>query len=76
VRQRVYRGRCVNNEYLEASLNRFKDRRNTIYALVNDQLGLSSREREKVTRYIDDFYELIDDPRAVERKIINKCIWA
>ena len=74
MRQRVYRGRCVNNEYLEASLNRFKDRRNTIYALVNDQLGLSSREREKVTRYIDDFYELIDDPRVVERKIINNCI--
>jgi hypothetical protein len=74
VRQRVYRGRCVNNAYLDASFNRFKERRDIIYALVNDQLGLDSRQRKRVTSYIDDFYEVIDDPRQAERRIVEKCI--
>ncbi|MCO4810797.1 MAG: hypothetical protein KC572_04290 [Gammaproteobacteria bacterium] len=74
VRQRVYRGRCGNNEYVEASLTRFRDRRDVIYTLVLNQEGLESRERKELIRYIDDFYELIDDPRAIERKIIKKCI--
>jgi hypothetical protein len=74
VRQRVYRGRCVNNEYVEASLRRFRDRRDTIYKLVLEQEGLEPRVRKDIIRYIDDFYELIDDPRDVERKIIKKCI--
>lgn len=74
VRQRVYRGRCVNNEYVGASLQRFRDRRDAIYALVLEQEGLEPRVRKRMIRYIDDFYELIDDPRAVERKIIRDCI--
>ena len=73
VRQRVYRGRCVNTAPLAASLKRFSDRRDAIYKLVREQEGLESRVREKLIRYIDDFYELIDDPRDVERKIIKRC---
>ena len=74
VRQRLYRGRCVNNEHIPASLRRFRERRDSIYALVNEQEGLQTRVREDLVRYIDDFYELIDDPEDVERRIIKKCI--
>ena len=74
VRQRLYRGRCVNNEYVEASLQRFRDRRDAIYTLVLEQEGLEPRARKRMIRYINDFYELIDDPRDVERRIIKKCI--
>jgi len=74
VRQRVYRGRCVNNEHLAASLQKFRDSRQAIDALVDGQEGLDSRARKRVARYVDDFYKLIDKPRDVERRIINKCI--
>jgi hypothetical protein len=74
VRQRVYRGRCVNNEHVPASLRRFRDRRDSIYALVNEQEGLQSGVRENLVRYIDDFYELINDPKDVERRIVKRCI--
>ena len=74
VRQRLYRGRCVNNEHVPASLRRFRDRRDSIYALVNQQEGLESGVRKKLVRYIDAFYELIDDPKDVEQKIIKKCV--
>ena len=74
VRQRLYRGRCVNNEHLEASLQRFRENRSEIYALINDQEGLTSSTRKSLIRYVDGFFELIDDPRDVERRIANKCV--
>lgn len=74
VRQRLYRGRCVNNEHIPASLRKFRERRDSIYALVSEQEGLDSRVRKKLVRYIDDFYELIDDSKDVEREIIKECI--
>ena len=74
VRQRVYRGRCVNNEYVDASLRQFRDRHDAIYKLVFEQEGLDSGVRNNIVRYIDDFYDLINDPGDIERKITKKCI--
>lgn len=74
VRQRHYRGRCVNNAQVAASLQKFRDTRAAIYALVNEQEGLQPRTRNRLVDYIDDFYELIDDPEAVEKKITSSCI--
>jgi len=74
VKQRVYRGRCVNNEYLAGSLQRFRDNRRDIYALIEEQEGLSSAAQKAVTKYVDEFFELIDDPRKVERRIIDRCV--
>jgi hypothetical protein len=74
VRQRLYRGRCVNNGRVAASLQKFRDAREVIYALVNEQEGLESRTRNRLVDYIDNFYGLIDDPEAVEKKIISRCI--
>ncbi len=74
VRQRLYRGRCANNEYIPASLQRFRDSRDAIYTLVNEQEGFEPRVRKSLVRYIDKFYKLIEDPRDVERKITRRCI--
>jgi len=74
VRQRAYRGRCVNNDHVAASLQKFRDSRLEINALAEEQEGLESKVRDRIVRYIDDFYELIDDPRDVERKLIKRCI--
>jgi hypothetical protein len=74
VRQRLYRGRCANNGHVAASLHEFRDRRDAIYALVHEQEGLESSMRERIVRYIDKFYDLTDEPRDVERQIINRCI--
>jgi len=74
VRQRLYRGRCVNNEHVAKSLQRFRDSRESIYALINDQEGLQSDVRDRLIGYTDDFYGLINDPEKVAQRIIKKCI--
>ena len=72
--QRLYRGRCANNEHLESSLQLFRDQENAIYSLIDEQVGLKPYVRKEVTGYIDDFYELINDPRDVEKKIVDECL--
>jgi hypothetical protein len=74
VRQRIYRGRCVNLEHLPASLQRFQEVREAIYALVQEHEGLTSMTRKSLLQYVNNFYKLIDDPRKVEKYMSNKCI--
>jgi hypothetical protein len=74
VRQRLYRGRCANNEYIAASLQKFRDSREEIYTLIDGQVGLKPKVRKDLIRYVDSFYKLIDKPRNVERKITGRCI--
>jgi len=74
VRQRLYRGYCVNNSRIEATVDRFLEARSALYALVADQQELEPTVREYIARYMDEFYEVIGDPGEVERQIIGKCI--
>ncbi len=76
VRTRLYRGRCFNNEHVLASLQEFRDGRDAIYAVIDAQEGLTSGTRKSIVGYVDKFYKLIDDPRDVEKHIIDKCIGA
>jgi len=74
VRTRLYRGRCANNAYMDQSLQRFKEKRPEIYALINEQEGLTDGTRKALTKYMDAFYKLINDPEDVERYLLDKCI--
>ena len=74
VKQRVYRGRCVNNRHIENSLQQFRDKRNAIYELVENQVGFEDHTRKDLVTFIDRFYDLIDDPKRVERTITKNCL--
>ena len=74
VRQRIYRGRCQNNDYVEASTERFRAIRNNIFALIETQEGLTRKVRELLADYVQQFYDIADDPRQVKRVMIKKCI--
>ena len=74
VRERLYLGNCVNNGYLEASISRFDQARDTLYALVANLQELEPTVRQSIASYMDEFYAIIGDPREVERQIIGKCI--
>ncbi|MDH3587740.1 MAG: hypothetical protein OEQ30_11675 [Gammaproteobacteria bacterium] len=75
VRHRVYRGRCDNNDHVENSIERFKAVRNNIFALIQTQDGLTPRVRKIITNYVQDFYDIADDPRQIERRMIEKCVF-
>jgi hypothetical protein len=74
VKQRLYRGRCANNEYLDSTLQLFQDKRQAIYGLLDEVPGLSNTNIKKTRRYIDEFYSTIDSPKRVERYVVDKCL--
>ena len=74
VRQRVYRGRCQNNDYIDDSIDRFKAVRNNIFALIETQEGLTAKVRDLLADYVQQFYAIADDPRRVTRLMTKKCI--
>lgn len=73
VRQRVYRGRCQHHEFLDEVIGIFNDRRDALEtALLPD--GLEGGTRRSAERYINQFYEIINDPEKLQREIIDECI--
>jgi len=74
VKQRLYRGRCANNDQLERTFQLYRDKRAEIDGLVNGQPGLSDSERKKTLGYIDDFYKIIDSQRQVNYRFLKACL--
>jgi hypothetical protein len=74
VRERLYRGRCDNNEHLDTSIRAFQDNREAIFGLAAATPGLSKMYQAKVTNYIGSFYKIIDSPRQVDRRLRNNCV--
>ena len=74
VRERLYRGRCVNNQYLEASKQAFIDHKQAIYDLARNDEHFSNGTRKKTVGYIDLFYEVIENPKKFQAKIVDECV--
>jgi len=72
--QRVYRGYCVNNEFVDGSIAAFQKARQDLYTLVAEQAELEPTVRENIARYMDGFYEIVSDPQEVERAITGACM--
>lgn len=73
VKQRLYRGLCRSNETLPATLARYNDARSSISPLPGQVTGLSERNRATASRYIDAFYDTINDEKKRQVRLIDKC---
>jgi hypothetical protein len=73
VRQRLYRGPCLTPEQWEAVLAAFRERRAAIYALYDSLPDLPPRYIKDTRGYLDDFYEVIDDPGKLSKQLVRRC---
>ena len=74
VRQRLYRGRCRNNQLLDETLEEYRQQRAAILQLPEEQIGLADSTRQALGKYLEQFYAIIDSPKSVNRKLVRKCI--
>ncbi len=74
VRQRLYRGRCINNAHLPASLQVFRDNKDAFFILVQNLPDLSGSSKTSMFALMQSFFKLIDNPKAVEKKLVRKCV--
>lgn len=70
-RQRLYRGFCRSPEYLEGAIARTLEARPEIEALISEEQALSPRARDGALKYIASYYDVIGDPRKLQREL--KC---
>lgn len=73
VQQRLYRGRCVNNEHLAATIELYRERRQMIEYVVEEAQPLTARTRKMVLKYIDKFYGVIESESKMQRALIKSC---
>jgi hypothetical protein len=71
VLERVYRGFPRTMEELDKTLQVFKDQKEKIYSLVKKFELLSSRNRDEMIGYLNDFYKQINDKRTIKNVFID-----
>jgi hypothetical protein len=67
VRQRIYRGYCRFNDQLPAQIAHFRARRDALYAIIDGETRLSESRRRSARRFIEGFFETLDNPATLER---------
>lgn len=73
VKQRIYRGFCMSDTETEYALNRISDKRERIYAIMSEDPLSSEKGVRRAIKYTDQFYKIIDDPRKLQREILDEC---
>jgi hypothetical protein len=65
VRQRLFRGHCVQNGAIPAAIAVFQKQKIAIYALYTDDIGklLDPSTVKETLRYWDDFYKSLERPK-------------
>ena len=73
VRERLYRGYCVEEDVFEVVLNDFRDERETLLAIANEPEIMGKRTAKRAVSYLEDFYKIIDNPKKLNREILEAC---
>jgi hypothetical protein len=73
VRQRIYRGFCTDLEVLNGALDEFRAKREALLSIAGDTDYVSRRSARKGVSYLEDFYDVIDNPKHLKKKIIEVC---
>ncbi len=71
VRQRLYRGFPRSLPEVEEVVAVFKGKKEKIYSLINNFDLLTSASKIEMTRYLDDFYNIINDPKMLKYTFVD-----
>ena len=73
VRFRFFYGLCVPRPILDEAIAELQSRRDDFMALIANSEQLDEGLREKNLTYIEEFFEIIDDPELTNEEIIRRC---
>lgn len=74
VQERLYRGLCFSEAELEDVFRLFREKKERILKLIEDFTLLDEQRRYAMLTYIDEFYQIIDNPIFVRNQIHGYCI--
>jgi hypothetical protein len=72
VTERLYRGFARTMEELTPVIKKFKDNKSGIYSIITNCRQLAPVHKKVMTRYLDDFFKILDKPKAIKDEFIDK----
>ena len=73
VRERIYRGRCIDEKYIYDSAKKFRERKQQVLGLYEKDRYLSKGSKNSTIAYLETFYKQIKDEKATKRNIVDEC---
>ncbi len=75
IRERLYRGYCLDDlKKLQPTFDLFREKRDSIYAIYRENMLLDERYRKSTLKFLDDFYEILENPKKRERDFAYPCL--
>jgi hypothetical protein len=72
VQQRLYRGLCRDANYFIKLIPHYLDKRERTISLI-ENADMSDSGKKKAINYLNNFYEIIENPKKIERTIMTEC---
>ena len=73
VRERIYRGRCIDEKFIYAAAKKFRERKQQVLGLYEKDQYLSKGSKNSTIGYLENFYKQIKDDKTTERNIVDEC---
>ena len=73
VSMRYYQGKCVSKEEADKAIQTFLTKKERLLAICHEVPGLSERSIKHVTGYLNEFFEILENPKKTENYILNHC---
>ena len=73
VRERLYWGKCYPQEDLQAAIDKFLEKKETIYQLYSDFTLFDKTSLRGSINYLDSFYKIIEDEKKWQYYFVDKC---
>ena len=76
VRNRYYKGLCIDNALVPATIGLFARRRDAVFRVIDEVAGTSSSAHRAMRwsrNYVEKFYDLIGDPNRVQGTLLDRC---
>ena len=53
---------------------RFLEKKARFYEIVNGFEEMSAKDRKQTISYFDDFFEILENPKAFKKRILESCV--
>jgi hypothetical protein len=73
LRERYYRGYCSTSGEAPAAAQEFRAKKAEILAVVSGEPRLTDAYRKRAVSFLEEFFDLIDNPAQVDRRIVKHC---
>ncbi|MEP6793186.1 MAG: hypothetical protein ABJB16_02585 [Saprospiraceae bacterium] len=70
---RYYQGWCQTEDEVNDAIKIFEDQKEKILSMCDHIQGFSERSKKYTREYLQDFFDIIENPRKLENQIIKHC---